>query len=51
MHLEPIFDDKRLLPLLDKVRAGARLTFADGVTLYQSPDVLAVGYLANIVRE
>ncbi len=51
MQLEPIFDDKRLLPLLNKVRAGERLSFADGVTLYRSPDVLGIGYLANIVRE
>lgn len=51
MYLEPIFDDKRLLPLLDKVRAGERLTAEDGLTLYQSSDVLSVGYLANIVRE
>lgn len=51
MHLEPIFDDKSLLPLLDKVQSGERLSFEDGVTLYRSPDVLAVGHLANIVRE
>ena len=37
--------------LLDKVRAGERLTVDDGLRLYRSPDLLAVGYLANIVRE
>ena len=37
--------------LLDKVRAGERLTPEDGLRLYRSPDLLAVGYLANIVRE
>ena len=51
MHLEPVIDDKRLLPVLDKVRAGQRLSFEDGVTLYRSQDILAIGYMANIVRE
>jgi aminodeoxyfutalosine synthase len=44
-------DDARLLPIAAKVRAGERLSFADGVALYGSPDVLAVGWLANFVRE
>jgi aminodeoxyfutalosine synthase len=51
MHLEPVIDDKRLLPVLDKVRDGQRLSFEDGVTLYRSQDILAIGYMANIVRE
>lgn len=37
--------------LLEKVRAGERLSAEDGLRLYRSPDLLAVGYLANIVRE
>ena len=44
-------EDRRLEPILEKVRAGARLSREDGVTLYRSPDILGVGYLANIVRE
>jgi len=48
---QPIFDDRRLLPILDKVRAGQRLSYDDGITLFRSPDLLAVGYLANLVRE
>jgi aminodeoxyfutalosine synthase len=36
--------------LLDRIKAGARLSIDDGRRLYQSPDLLAVGYLANIVR-
>ena len=44
-------DDAALWPLASKVQAGDRLSFADGVTLYRSPDVLAVGWLANLVRE
>ncbi len=44
-------DDAALLPIADKVQAGTRLSAADGVTLYRSPDMLAVGWLANLVRE
>ena len=48
---EPIVDDKRLLPVVEKVRAGERLSFDDGVLLYESPDILSVGWMANVVRE
>lgn len=52
MHtLEPTIDDPRLKPILEKVQGGERLSFDDGVTLYRSPDLLAVGYMANLVRE
>lgn len=44
-------DDSRLQPIADKVFARERLTFDDAVTLYRSPDILAVGWLANHVRE
>ncbi len=37
--------------ILQKVTEGLRLSNEDGVRLYKSPDLLAVGYLANIVRE
>lgn len=37
--------------ILEKVKDGERLSVEDGIRLYQSPDLLAVGYLANIVRE
>src|SRR6266699_2840546 len=43
--------DHRLKPIADKVLAGERLAFDDGITLYRSPDLLAVGWLANHVRE
>jgi aminodeoxyfutalosine synthase len=48
---ELILTDQRLKPISDKVLAGERLSFADGVELYRSPDLLAVGWLANHVRE
>jgi len=44
-------DDPRLEPVAAKVLAGERLSFDDGLALYGSPDVLAVGWLANFVRE
>jgi aminodeoxyfutalosine synthase len=34
-----------------KVRAGERLSFDDGLALFRHPDVVAVGQLANEVRE
>ena len=37
--------------ILDKVKKNERLTGEDAVRLYKSNDILAVGYLANIVRE
>ena len=49
--MDPIIDDQRLKPILDKVRAGVRLSFEDGVALYRSPDILSTGYMANLVRE
>ena len=42
---------QRLHPIYEKVRAEERLSFEDGVTLYESTDINGVGYLANIVRE
>ena len=44
-------DDRALWPIADKVQAGQRLSFDDGVALYRSGDILAVGWLANLVRE
>ena len=44
-------DDSALSPIAERVLAGERLSFEDGVQLYRSSDVLAVGWLANYVRE
>jgi aminodeoxyfutalosine synthase len=49
--MQVIIEDSRLEPILEKVKAGVRLDRADGITLYRSPDILAVGYMANLVRE
>jgi aminodeoxyfutalosine synthase len=40
-----------LADLADKLDAGVRLDLADGVRLFESPDLLAVGWLANRERE
>src|SRR5436305_10246632 len=45
------FDDPRLIPIRDRVEGGERLSFDDGVALYQTNDILSLGYMANIVRE
>jgi aminodeoxyfutalosine synthase len=48
---ELTISDKRLKPIAGKVLAGERLSIDDGILLYRSPDLLAVGWLANYVRE
>ncbi len=42
---------QELMEIGDKVDAGERLTFEDGVRLYATPNLTGVGYLANRVRE
>lgn len=49
--MQVMVDDPRLRPILRKVEAGERLTFEDGVALYRSPDLLALGHMANLVRQ
>src|SRR6266404_913225 len=45
------FQDSALAPVAEKVFAGQRLSFEDGVTLYRTRDLLGLGQLANHVRE
>jgi aminodeoxyfutalosine synthase len=44
-------DDPRLPTIAEKVLARERLTAEDALALYGSADILAVGWLANHVRE
>jgi aminodeoxyfutalosine synthase len=44
-------DDPALRNIGAKVQAGERLTFDDGLALYRSGDILAIGWMANAVRE
>lgn len=56
LHLDPVATgvlpgvDPRLKALEEKVRAGVRLTEADGMLLYQTPDIWTVCSLADLVR-
>lgn len=43
--------DARCSAIRDKVEAGQRLTFEDGVFLYEQTDLFTLGELANRVRE
>ncbi len=43
--------DARLEGVREKVLAGRRLSFEDGVALYRTHDLLTLGALANHVRE
>ena len=40
-----------LMDVYRKVESSERLTVDDGVRLFQHPDLTAVGYMANLVRE
>jgi len=44
-------DDARLKPIHEKVIARERLSFDDGLALYRSGDILALGWMANHVQE
>jgi aminodeoxyfutalosine synthase len=44
-------EDAALRPIAEKVMAGERLSSDDGLALYRSHDLLALGWLANHVRE
>ena len=47
----PVFASAGLSDIADKLDAGVRLTLDDGVRLFETPDLLAVGWLANRERE
>ena len=49
--MNPRITDDRLKPIADKLLAGERLNAGDGTAMYRSPDLLALGWLANSVRE
>jgi aminodeoxyfutalosine synthase len=44
-------DDTRLAPIKERVLASERLDANDALALYRTGDILAVGWLANYVRE
>lgn len=44
------FSDKTLIPLWEKIQNNERLTFQDGLALFASSDILALGRMADRVR-
>lgn len=49
--MESLIEKTDLADILAKVKKGERLSKEDGIRLYESSDLLAVGYMANLVRE
>ena len=45
-----LISDSSLAPLADKVEAGERLSFDDGVALFRSDDITGIGHLADAVN-
>src|ERR1044072_4643346 len=43
--------DAGLTDIFEKLEAGVRLGLDDGIRLFEAPDLLAVGWLANRDRE
>ncbi|MBF0450919.1 MAG: aminofutalosine synthase MqnE [Candidatus Magnetomorum sp.] len=44
------FKDNKLYPIKEKIEANIRLEFKDGLTLYDSNDLIGVGALADFIR-
>ena len=44
------FRDRSLIPLWEKVQAGERLSFEDGLRIFQTEDFAAVGRMADHVK-
>ena len=42
--------DENLLPVIEKVEEGRRLSFEDGLSIMNSPDLGAVGMMADYVK-
>ena len=49
--MDSIVKNAGLGDILEKVQDGERISVKDGMRLFQSPNLLAIGYIANIVRE
>ncbi|HTV48935.1 MAG TPA: aminofutalosine synthase MqnE [Phycisphaerae bacterium] len=44
-------DDSQLRPVAEKIAAGTRLNFDDGMALWNSRDIFSIGAMANAVRQ
>lgn len=49
-EVEKLCFDKELFPIINKVAAGERLSFEDGLTVMNTPDLNTVGMLADYVK-
>jgi len=49
--VERLVEAARLRDVYDRVESGERLTFEDGVRLFRSRELMAIGAMANRVRE
>jgi len=49
--MQVFVEDPLLKPILEKVAREQRLSYEDGLALYRTSDILALGYMANLVRE
>ena len=47
MHIR----DRKLIPVWEKVQRGERLTLEDGLTLYDSADLIGLGKMAHAVQQ
>ncbi len=45
------FRDPLLVPVWDKIQSGERLSLVDGVTLFQSNDLISIGKMAHAVQQ
>ncbi|HXG01302.1 MAG TPA: aminofutalosine synthase MqnE [Bacteroidota bacterium] len=50
MHSDIRFRDSSLIPIWQKIQQGERLTLEDGLTLYRTHDLLALGKMAHYVQ-
>ena len=46
-----LISDPSLSPVADKVERGERLSAADGVTLFSSPDIVGIGHMADAANQ
>ncbi|HWP82642.1 MAG TPA: aminofutalosine synthase MqnE [Bacteroidota bacterium] len=44
------FRDKKLVPIWEKILKGERLSKEDGLTMFQSPDIMSLGKMAHWVQ-
>lgn len=51
MHVEALLERAGLSDLFGRIAKGERLSYEDGLRLYRTPDLTAVGALANQLRE